>query len=197
MSPDTLEKLLLLVIGFLLTSVAGTLIATVVQRRFWKHQWQLQSQKEWVDSARAIFEEVSRLMDRRLFRLNQLFIWSRRDDKERMANSLKHYRVILAEWNESINRNLSMLQFFFGTEIREQLDFEIGANFIHAGDLVETYYRDPVLRTEEKATDIKKIIRSTRSSVYNFNLKMLAQIARQSAHRNFVRPDADRTSDHS
>ena len=41
--------------------------------------------------------------------------------------SLGDYDAVLFDWNDSINRNLALLERYFGTERCDDLDYEIGA----------------------------------------------------------------------
>jgi len=167
------ENLALLLVGFLTTSVCGGLIAAALQQRSWNHQWNIQRQKDRDDAARAVFEEVSRLMDRRLFRINQLFLWCGRKDRARTKTALAEYRLVLAEWNDSINRHLAMLQFYFGQPVREKFDYGVGKKFVDVGALVEQFYNN-----HEKSTDkIEKFLSELKSEVYDFNLAMLGEIS--------------------
>jgi hypothetical protein len=60
-------------IGFLLTTVAGGALGVFFQRRSWNHQYSVQLREHERDRAVRIFEEVSRLLDRRFYRLQQLY----------------------------------------------------------------------------------------------------------------------------
>jgi hypothetical protein len=175
-SSNFIEKVVLLVGGFLLTSAAGTVIAATLQNRSWEHRWKVQRDEERVAAARNVFEEVSRLMDRRLFRVSQLCLWCNRGDEERIKYALESYRDVLAEWNESINRNLSMLQFYFDQKTREQFDFGVGKKFVDVGALVENHPRLKKERDISETASTDGLLSELRHEVYDFNLAMLQRI---------------------
>lgn len=182
MNESLQTALVSLPIGFLLTTVAGGAIGSHLQRRLWRHQWLAQRSKERLDGARALFEEVSRLMDRRLFRTSQMRTWLTRDDPERRAVAIAEYRIVLTEWNDSINRNLSLLHFYFGEQTRRQFDFGIGARFVKTGTCIDRL-RALAGTGAKVSADIEAIhaeidaeMRAARSEVYSYNLALLRAI---------------------
>ncbi len=172
------NPLLLLALGFLLTTVGGALIGWFLQQRLWDHQWKLQQERDWLESAKGVFEEVSRLMDKRLFRLKQLDIWVRRADDDRVAYALNQYRRILMEWNDNINRNISMLHFYFGPDIREQFDSGVGKRFVDIGAMVETQYRARPNVDVSIQDEIRANLEILTAEVYQYNIQLLGRIDR-------------------
>ncbi|GGX75965.1 hypothetical protein [Streptomyces hiroshimensis] len=61
-----MKELIPVVAGFLLTTVLGGLLGSFFQRRAWAHQHRVQTQDR--ERAVLVFEEVSRLLDKRLYR---------------------------------------------------------------------------------------------------------------------------------
>jgi hypothetical protein len=85
-----LEKLLPLIIGFVLTTVCGGVLGWYFQDRIWNHQWQVQRHAQMLESTTRTFEEISRLMDKRLFRLCQFYLWMRRQNRDYSQNHSKN-----------------------------------------------------------------------------------------------------------
>lgn len=112
-----MRELILVVAGFLLTTVLGGLLGFFFQRRTWAHQHRVQTQDRERERAVLVFEEISKLLDRRLYRLRRLY-WSLVADEdvhsERSDNRMDDYQDVLYEWNDSINRNLALIQQYFG-----------------------------------------------------------------------------------
>ena len=79
---SVVSALVPLVVGFLLTTVAGGLLGVYLQRRSWSHQYNVQLAAARRDRAVALFEELSRLLDRRLYRTRRLY-WTLRGERER------------------------------------------------------------------------------------------------------------------
>jgi len=143
------KQLLLLVAGFVLTSVAGGALGYWFQRRAWAHQHEIQLrdeehqhevQRREEEHQRALktFEEVSQLLDRRLYRMRRLY-WAARDmaagtgDQERLAAARADYRAVLAEWNDNLNRNLALIETYFGTPARNVMSGQIYESFAALG----------------------------------------------------------------
>ena len=103
MSQELHDNLWVLIAGFILTTVAGGLLASILQARLWRHQWKAERRVKFEEAARAVFEDVSRLMDKRLFRLSQWRLWIARGDEPRIAIALEDYRAVMREWNAALN----------------------------------------------------------------------------------------------
>jgi len=143
------QQLLLLVVGFVLTSVAGGALGYWFQRRAWAHQHEIQLrdeehqhevQRREEEHQRALetFEEVSQLLDRRLYRMRRLY-WAARDmaagrgGQERLATARADYRAVLAEWNDNLNRNLALIETYFGAPTRNVMSGQIYEGFAVSG----------------------------------------------------------------
>ena len=106
-----MKELLPVVAGFLLTTVLGGSLGFFFQQRSWAHQHTVQRMEQERERAVQIFEEVSRLMDKRLYRLRLLY-WGLAGESDNAKWSalsesrMEDYRKVLYEWNDSINRNL-------------------------------------------------------------------------------------------
>jgi hypothetical protein len=71
------KQLVLLVVGFVLTTVAGGLVAAVLQHRSWRYKWDTENSEKNISTSRELFQEISRLMDRRLYRVDQFYLSAR------------------------------------------------------------------------------------------------------------------------
>ncbi|MGW3664811.1 hypothetical protein [Streptomyces sp. NPDC005141] len=103
-----MKELIPVAAGFLLTTVLGGLLGSFFQQRTWAHQHRVETRERERDRAALVFEEVSKLLDKRLYRLRLLY-WSLAADtgvrSERSERRMEDYRQVLYEWNDSINRN--------------------------------------------------------------------------------------------
>ena len=174
------QQLLLLVVGFVLTSVVGGVLGYMLQRRAWAHQHEVQRRDEEHQQALKTFEEVSQLLDRRLYRMRRLY-WAARDlavgtgDQERLAAAQVAYRDVLAEWNDNLNRNLALVETYFGTPVREVLGGQIYEGFAAAGRALEEIVRMASAKGDEHIEVPRFGYRVTRLSrlVYGLNVQML------------------------
>jgi hypothetical protein len=162
-----------LLAGFVLTTVIGTFLTGLVQQRAWAHQWKAQKAAEELRQAQDTYLEISRLLDRRLYWLTQFLTWLSRADAERLRTSLSHYRRAVRDWNETINRNLAMLQVFFGEPYRNELDIGVGAAFVAAGKRAEHLYQTRTALDREDYDRSLTEVETLRLAVYSFNLTLL------------------------
>ena len=176
---SVVSALVPLVVGFLLTTVAGGLLGVYLQRRSWSHQYNVQLAAAARDRAVALFEELSRLLDRRLYRMRRLY-WTLRRERERPlsergAKSLEAYDAVLFEWNDNINRNLALLERSFGSRMRKQLDDEIGATMRSVGVALENELKNPNA-SETDLNEIGSRLARLANLIYAYNVEMLALI---------------------
>jgi len=158
-----------LALGFLLTTVCGGLLGFIFQRRHARYQWLRSRWEKELESAQAVFEEVSRLLDRRLYRARQL-LWAVGKSSEQVDAKLSAYREVVTEWNENINRMLALLAMSFGDEQRASLDSQIGAEFVAVGRLLEGLVRGESSRTAE---GVSSRLDALGGRVYGFNVRLL------------------------
>lgn len=176
-----MKELIPVVAGFLLTTVLGGLLGFFFQRRTWAHQHHVQTHDQERERAVLVFEEVSRLLDKRLYRLRLLY-WSLATDtdvrSERSESRMEDYRQVLYEWNDSINRNLALIQQYFGIALRDRLDYRIGAAFVELGQAVEAMWRrfdsGPGTASRERINDV--LLTELGSQIYHYNLDMIRAI---------------------
>jgi len=195
------QQLLLLVVGFVLTSVAGGALGSWFQRRAWAHQHEIQLrdeerqrevQRRDEEHLRALktFEEVSQLLDRRLYRMRRLY-WAAREvaagtgDLERLAVARADYRAILAEWNDNLNRNLALIETYFGTPARNVMSGQIYEGFAALGRGLEEIVKMASAAGGSPIEVPRFGYRVTRLSraVYALNLQMLRQLRDDSVGR--------------
>src|SRR6185437_4869421 len=94
------QQLLLLVVGFVLTSVLGGLLGYLLQSRAWAHQHDVQRRDEERQQTLKTFEEISLLLDRRLYRMRRLY-WAARRKAQVTRQRLLRPRMITARSSPS------------------------------------------------------------------------------------------------
>jgi hypothetical protein len=125
-------------LGFVLTSVAGGLIAHYFQVRTAERN-RREAEKQ---AAATVFDEISRAMDRRLYRM-WLWHWALKSgDGNRIDKALNEYRTVLTEWNDSLNRNLVLTYRYFGERVGKYVNRALYEEFARIGRLLEGRYRD-------------------------------------------------------
>src|SRR5680860_1132590 len=96
--------MVLLVTGFLLSGVAGGFLGYFFQQRAWAHQHEVQRADLQREQAQQTFEDLSTLMDRRLYRMRLVHSAARRQalsggHGERLDHAVQDYRLVLRDWN--------------------------------------------------------------------------------------------------
>jgi peptidoglycan hydrolase-like protein with peptidoglycan-binding domain len=169
------SDLTLLIVGFVLTTVVGGFLGYQYQRR----TWQANRRESEREAASAVFDEISRAMDRRLYRMRRLY-WSVRDwDDQRVDESLSDYREILRDWNDNLNRNLALVYRYFGPEVWRYVDGVLYEEFAYLGLRLERRVRHHA--SEESASEPAHALTGRRlkalsNDVYELNRFLIAQV---------------------
>src|SRR5215813_8955483 len=188
------QQLLLLVVGFVLTSVLGGLLGYLLQSRAWAHQHDVQRRDEERQQALKTFEEISLLLDRRLYRMRRLY-WAARSkaqgvgDEAGLTSARDDYREVLAEWNDNLNRTLALVETYFGSRTRTMLKDEVYGEFVVTGRGLEEIVRMVLAAGSERIVVPRFGYRVTRLSrrVYELNVQMLRLLEDESIGRSAPR----------
>ncbi|MBM2623332.1 hypothetical protein JIG36_48335 [Actinoplanes sp. LDG1-06] len=170
-----------MLLGFLLTTVLGGYFGSLFQRRVWNHQHVVQFLAAEHKRTVEIFEEVSRQLDKRLYRLRLLY-WSLPDGNSTGTRSdmaekrLEDYRQVLYEWNDGINRNLALIQQYFGDEERRELDLTIGRQFVALGGIVEGLWNGTRTHDDEQKASFEQQLLELNSQIYYYNIRLLRTV---------------------
>jgi hypothetical protein len=98
-SPKMEEKVVLLAIGFFLTTVTGGALGFFLNRRMWKTQTEHTVYRASFDEGVKFLDELSELIGRRFFLL-QRFLWAIEDgDPEKIRDREIDYFDVVKEWN--------------------------------------------------------------------------------------------------
>jgi hypothetical protein len=170
------EQIIILGIGFILTSVIGGLLGYYFQNRSWRYQNTEKLAETERRTATAVYEEISKILDKRLYRMAQLH-WKLQDpatEHEILEKHMNNYRDVLYEWNDMLNRNLALTQAYFGNEIRTILENTIFEEFKRIGRSLEATYiqkrkNSTIVSSEQADKDLVKLSHN----VYSLNLKMI------------------------
>jgi hypothetical protein len=122
-----------------------------------------------VSHAFTTFEAVSRILDKRLWRARNL-VWASQDgaDSAEIARRRAAYRDAVNEWNESLNRNLALVEKYFGLKQRGELEIAIsdGLRIINAE-----------LRNKDVSSkQLIERINTLNSTIYAFDVQLLQMV---------------------
>lgn len=184
-------QLVLLGVGFLLTSVAGGLLGSYFQRRTWAHQHEVERSEQDRQQAVKVFEEISSLLDQRLYRMRLVF-WAARDrardtgrDQD-LERAREGYSASLRAWNDNLNRCLALVTVFFGEAVRQQLE-EAYEAYAAAGRALDWFVRDVAAQRETEIPPLGRRLDRIGHLVYLLNVEMLLQLQRQQLGRSAPR----------
>jgi hypothetical protein len=176
-------QVVLLLIGFALTTVVGGFLGFFFQARSAALQTLAHLAEAERTAALNLFEELSTLMDRRVYRMRQLCWQLQSQDGETARNeaamngaaieaAMDAYRENVRDWNDRLNRNLAVAEIYFGGGIRKLLHDTIYTGFAEVGKQLEEAYRDD--RT--KAVGAEKALDVLARAVYDLNVRMIRQV---------------------
>lgn len=154
------EKLVLLVLGFLLTTIAGGILGSHLQTYRAKKERQEQ-----------LFMEVSELMDTRALVMRRVLAAHREQmPPEEVTARWNAYRNLLERWNTRLNRNLALMQRYFGMHGRTCFN-NAHQEFRRIGERLEAVRDTSLLATDTAA--IRRDLDKLNRDFYQFNLILL------------------------
>jgi hypothetical protein len=173
-----MADLLKLFCGFLLTTVFGGVLGYYFQNRAWRHQFRLRLLEADLASSTKVFEELSRLMDKRLYRMRQVH-WKLKQSAsdDILKEHMRAYREVLYEWNDALNRNLALAEICFGSNIKGALENSIYEEFSRIGGVLESGYKKfqeakERYHWEQIANDLTRL----GYRIYGLNIRMICSI---------------------
>lgn len=113
---DFFEKLLLLIIGFALTSLLGGYLTNQFRTETAKTDFEVAAMQADLSRSVQVFESLSQLMDKRLYRMRRLHdVFAGNVGSDALLQRLSDYRAVLFEWNDNLNRYRSLYAFYFSS----------------------------------------------------------------------------------
>jgi peptidoglycan hydrolase-like protein with peptidoglycan-binding domain len=166
------NQIVVVVIGFVLTSIVGGFIGYYFQKITW-HANRRESERL---AAAGLFDEVSRAMDRRLYRMWLLHWALRSDDDARIRRAMDAYRTVLLEWNDNLNRSLALAYRYFGEGVWTYLDRVLYEDFARLGGHLEVQLRERRGARAEPAKLLEVQLQALSNDVYVVNRFMISLI---------------------
>ena len=115
------------------------------------------------------FENVSRLLDKRLWRARSL-VWASDDgaDPAEIAQRRTAYRQAVSEWNENLNRNLALVERYFGQKQRGVLEGPISDGL----RVVNAELRDKNVSGKQQVDRINDL----NNNIYKFDVQLVQMV---------------------
>lgn len=174
------ERLVPLVVGFLLTTVLGGLLGLLFQRRTWTHQHHVERLERERQEATKVFEELSTLLDRRLYRMRRLW-WAAKDrangnETAALDKARDDYTDVLFVWNDNLNRLGALVEAHFGGATRQQMEQEVYEEFTAIGRALEHFVRGLPGGPAGRMPPLGRRLDALSHRAYKFNLRLLGQL---------------------
>ena len=191
------NQVVLLVLGFVLTTVVGGVLGYYFQRRTWDA-----NRRESERSAAAkVFDDISRVMDERLYRMRLLYWGLRSGDTNRIAAAMAEYRATLVKWNDNLNRNLALAQRYFGDEVWTYLSGVLYEEFAIIGRHLEDWFHRREDRERGSAEEARLFLSGRRlqalgNDIFELNRFMIAMIQQGEVGLSISRRGRTRAGDH-
>ena len=178
------QKITLIFIAFVFSGLLGSVISYSFQNRSWKYQYKVSLQRSETKTSLKIFEEVSKLADERIYRMEKLnWALENNSDQEKIKQQMDLYRAILYKWNDNYNRNRALTTIYFGSNIERYFSKDIHSAIKKTGEMLEKYYYTPAnKRNIETGYEIDGRIGDLENKAYELNLRMLNVIRKQEAN---------------
>ncbi|MGB3073412.1 MAG: hypothetical protein WBP40_01005 [Candidatus Moraniibacteriota bacterium] len=175
------KEVFLLTYGFILTGIIGAVITFGLQSASWRYQNNSAKLEKELNVASDVFEQISTVTDKRIYRMDKLDRWLVDGTDDVMINNLMwEYRDVLYEWNDSYNKNKALVNLYFGTEVSTRFDY-IHFFFKQVGNDLETqYYLSSENRNQEQLVQIGNRIGDLNNIALEINEGMIKKIQAQS-----------------
>jgi hypothetical protein len=173
------DDIVLLLLSFGLTTVLGGGLGFYFQRQSWRQQHRAQQRDRAREQAMKAYEEVSALLDKRLYRMQRVFGEARRYagggvDASGLDAARDQYRDVVYTWNENLNRNLALVQTSFGVAARVELQERLYDEYSAIGRALEQFIRDVVAGGfDGEVPPINRRLNWLGRQVYDFNVELL------------------------
>jgi peptidoglycan hydrolase-like protein with peptidoglycan-binding domain len=173
------HQVVLLLLGFILTTVVGGALGYYFQRR----TWDANRRESERTAAASVFDDISRAMDERLYRMRLVYWALKGDDDQRIAAAMDEYRAVLVKWNDNLNRNLALVQRYFGRRVWAFVSDVLYEEFAVIGRHLEDWYRRRLDGGVGSAEDGRLSVTGRRlqalsNDIFELNRFMIAMIQR-------------------
>jgi len=99
-------------------------------------------------------------------------MWERESEESSTADAAwDEYRSVIRDWNDSINRNLALIQQYFGTVMRNSFDYEIGYRLVRIGKQLEDVRTNRAPLSQGGLRDLGHGLDEVALLIYQFNLR--------------------------
>ncbi len=168
------KELIIFFIGFVMTSLVGSYVAFEFQNRSWENQHKVELIDYERQQAIQVFLDISSIMDNRLYKMRKVYWGKRFDVDQNVLDSRNNkYDEILDIWNSNLNKNLALLERYFGVKNRYYFEFILHKNFFELSKKISFL---KVNSFDDEFNIVNKEIDDLNSYIYKFDKKLLNSI---------------------
>lgn len=175
----------LLIVGFILTTLGGSIIGATLQKRNWNHQHRMELYHQEKKEAQAFFNSLSDQMDGKLLSSRKLH-YAVRGNNENKQKTLASYAENNDLWLSKLNSNYALLNRYFGEEIERKFKFNLKLDFHNINSKLKSYYIESEKLSNKVETDssmyhnltltISRELNVLDYKIYKFDSLLLANI---------------------
>ncbi|MFT6068954.1 MAG: hypothetical protein ACJAT2_003614 [Bacteriovoracaceae bacterium] len=166
---------------FALTSVVGQFISNQYQKKTKEKDIMFSQVNANYLHAKEVYSDLSSLMDRRIY-LSKKVTWALKDRKrgvgDKVDNMFKIFNDFLYEWNNALNRGISMLELYYGKEAKDLFEKRICADFNWIGMIIRCHVLD-LPEHKRPLPELEYSINLTSARVYKLNKLLLDKMKRR------------------
>ena len=177
-----LTAIVSILLTFLLTGVIGNMLFQRWQYRNWISQQKFLGEEKQYYQLTALWEELTNLASKRLWRMRRLHSALTGEDDEKIKERLNDYDLALSEWNEKFHSMSVRLTLYSSWDLERELEDQLQHSFLDAGLRLErlTKARLATGRADKKlAHDLLLEFFDLSRTLFTFNRNTLAVVQRQ------------------
>lgn len=177
-----LTAIISILLTFLLTGVVGNLLVQRWQYRNWINQQKFLGEEKHYNQLVALWEELTRLASKRLWRMRRLHTALITADDDKIKERLNDYDLVLSEWNEKFHSMAVRLTLYSTWDLERQLEGELQQSFLNAGLRLERLTKSRLANgtTDKLLVDQLRLEFFDLSRVlFRFNRSTLAAVQKQ------------------
>jgi hypothetical protein len=177
------STLISLFVGFILTGIVGTWLSQRWQHRSWINQQQILGEEKAYNDLTAVWDELTALSAKRLWRTRRLLFAVKGTDLEKAKSRLGDYDSIVSDWNEKVTSLSVRLTLFATWHLTKRLE-ELQTPFVDIGAELERAFRTRMSGNIVQPRDLRRLenrMKLLSHEVFEFNRDVLRAVEAQRA----------------
>ena len=128
-----------------------------------------------IAQAEILFNEISPMMDTRLFAMRRVYwiLTSEDKDDEEVQTRWAAYQKILLDWNNNLNKHESLVEGYYGPAMYEEFNSQIQGNFRALHALIQGFHTQKEQPSDSACNEFSHVANELNEAIRQFNLKMI------------------------